>query len=386
MRIILGLFLIPLLSFAKETVCLNMIVKDEKDVIGASLNSVKDHIDYWVIVDMGSSDGTQEIIQEHLKDIPGELLERPWRNFGENRTEALELARDKGDYLLFLDPDDRLEFVEGFEWGELTADSYSMWHGAKGFSLLKPQLLKSQSSSTAKWEGVTYEYLTCESCRTNETIEGVVYQKLPREVPPGVRQWKNIELFQEGLKAEPENTRYMFYLAECYRDVGEKLKALESYQARTRMGGWEEEIYWSHLQIAHLLKGLEFPPGVVAEAYLHAHRVRPHRAEAIYYLADHYNAQKDYGKAYKAMQFWASLEQPTQKDALFNEDWITDYGFLFQRSIASYYLGKYQESLDACDQILKKEKLPTWWRTQTETNRLYPLKELKILSLNDDSN
>ena len=45
-----------------------------------------------------------------MRGIPGELHERPWVDFGHNRQEALLLAKGKGDYLLFLDRDERLVF------------------------------------------------------------------------------------------------------------------------------------------------------------------------------------------------------------------------------------------------------------------------------------
>src|SRR5579872_2737177 len=88
---------------SKPTVCLNMIVKDESEVIERSLSSIKHLIDYWVIVDTGSTDGTQTIIKKFLKGIPGELHERKWVDFAQNRNEALDLAKNKGDYLLFID-------------------------------------------------------------------------------------------------------------------------------------------------------------------------------------------------------------------------------------------------------------------------------------------
>src|SRR5579885_2975943 len=106
------------------TICLNMIVKDESQVIKRCLNSIKSLIHYWVIVDTGSTDGTQEIVREFLSDIPGELHERPWVNFGYNRNEALNLARGKGDYFLFIDADDRLKFKTGFKLPILTKDHY----------------------------------------------------------------------------------------------------------------------------------------------------------------------------------------------------------------------------------------------------------------------
>jgi glycosyltransferase involved in cell wall biosynthesis len=110
----------------KKTICLNMIVKNESHVIERCLESVKKIIDYWVIVDTGSEDGTQEIIKQVLKDIPGELHERPWINFEYNRNEALSLALDKADYIFFIVADDRLIFGEDFALPELEAEGYWM--------------------------------------------------------------------------------------------------------------------------------------------------------------------------------------------------------------------------------------------------------------------
>ena len=51
-------------NMTKKTVCLNMIVKNESKVVERCLDSVKSLIDYWVIVDTGSDDGTQKVIRE----------------------------------------------------------------------------------------------------------------------------------------------------------------------------------------------------------------------------------------------------------------------------------------------------------------------------------
>ena len=364
-------------SPAGQRICLNMIVKDESEVIRRCLDSVKAVIDYWVIVDTGSTDATQEIIKAHLKGIPGELYERPWRNFGENRTEAFELAKGKGDYVLFMDADDTLEFEADAKFPPLSQDLCMMWRGVKGFTYLKPQLAK--ADLPWKWVGVTHEYLGCDQPHTSEILQGVKYisgEGGASYRDPKKKFMKNVELLTEGLKQEPDNGRYMFYLAESYRDAGEKSKALEWFQKRIQAGGWDEETFWAKLQSAVLLGELGFPYTVVAEAFLDAHRFRPHRVEPIYFLANLYNGEGKYEKAYEYLKAWGFIPQPAEKDTLFNMDWMRDYGLLFQLSICSYYVGHYEESLESCDQLLSMVDLPIHWRQIAESNRFFPLEKL----------
>ena len=354
-----------------------MIVKNEAQVICRCLDSVMPFIDYWVIVDTGSDDGTQKIIKKHLKDIPGELYERPWKNFGENRSEAFVLAKGKGDYILFMDADDILQVAPEFTFSALKEDLYNMWRGVDGFTYLKPQLVK--GDLPWKWVGVTHEYLACDVPYTSGLLENVKYVSCDGgHRSQGTRKFfENIRMLEEGLKAEPQNDRYAFYLAESYRDAGEKGKALEWFQNRVKRGGWGEEVFWSLLQIGHMLREIGLSSNVVIDSYLNAHHARPHRVEPIYYLAEVCNDEKNYKGAYAFLQMVDALPKPAQKDALFNMDWINDYGLLFQKSICTYYLGKYQESIDACDQLLKNPHLPESWHQLTLENRKFPVAKLQ---------
>ena len=88
-----------------------MIVRDEAMVLPACLRSTRGIIDRWVIVDTGSIDDTRAVIDRELDGISGQIIDRPWIDFGHNRTELLALASEgnRKDYLLWLDADCTVE-------------------------------------------------------------------------------------------------------------------------------------------------------------------------------------------------------------------------------------------------------------------------------------
>jgi hypothetical protein len=51
-----------------------MIVRDEAEAIAQTLHSIKDSIDFWTIVDTGSTDGTPAIVNATLRGVPGQHL------------------------------------------------------------------------------------------------------------------------------------------------------------------------------------------------------------------------------------------------------------------------------------------------------------------------
>ena len=95
-----------------ETICLNMIVKNEGHIIADTLRKLCDIIkfDYWVICDTGSTDNTIDVIQNFFKNenIEGEIFMNEWKDFAYNRSIALMNAYNKTDYLFLFDADDEI--------------------------------------------------------------------------------------------------------------------------------------------------------------------------------------------------------------------------------------------------------------------------------------
>jgi len=366
---LLFLFFTPLPAEEKHKICLNMIVKNESQVITRCLNSVKPMVDYWVIVDTGSTDGTQDIIKECMKDMPGELHESPWVNFAHNRNEALDFARDKAEYVLIVDADDYLEFDGPVDKERLTKDAYTLRIFRDSVSFYRTQLISMKRPW--RWEGVLHEYLTCDVPHSSETLEGVVYRTThegARSQDPD-KYLKDAQLLEAALKEEPANTRYVFYLAQSYKDAHIRLKARECYKKRAEMGGWPEEVYWSLLQVAHLERDLEYPYEEIINSYFKAFRYRPHRPEAGYYLMGLFRKKGRNDLAYCIGKAQEAVVEPKKKDILFVQDWIKEYGYMFEMSIAAYWVGAYQESIALCDKLLECPTIPQGWKARVETNR-----------------
>ncbi|MFT5144735.1 MAG: glycosyltransferase involved in cell wall biosynthesis [Thalassolituus oleivorans] len=80
-----------------------MIVKDEAEGLEKCLSTARPHVDEIVVVDTGSTDGTQEIAKRYADVF--EEIEWPG-SFSEARNHSLDLAT--GDFILILDGDEFL--------------------------------------------------------------------------------------------------------------------------------------------------------------------------------------------------------------------------------------------------------------------------------------
>lgn len=358
-----------------QTICLNMIVKNEAGVIRRCLDSVRPIIDYWVIVDTGSTDGTQEVIRQHLQDIPGELHERPWENFAHNRSEALALARGHGDYVWVIDADEILEIDPEFTMPPLAAHSYYVEIRYGGCTYLRRQLVDNRLPW--QYEGVLHEYITCAEARTEGLLEGlrtVPFHDGARARDPNTYR-RDALVLEKALIDEPNNTRYMFYLAQSYRDAGDLEQALRCYKHRAAMNGWTEEVWYSLYQVAALKERLQHPWPETMEAYLAAWQFTPDRAGPLYRIAMHYQAKSEYNVSHLYLERALRVPSPAS-NRLFVERMIYEYQLPLEYSVAAHYVGQYREAIAGCNALLRSKALPPYAMDQVIRNRRFSLDAL----------
>ena len=352
-------------------ICLNMIVKNEEHVIERCLRSVRPYIDSWAIVDTGSTDGTQERIRTLLADLPGRLIERPWIDFAHNRNEALNLAREHGEYALVIDADDVLEVDAGFSWSALEAPGYMLEivHGTQD-SWWRVQLVK--LGLDWKWEGVIHEMPTSSHLGDvwKARLRGVRVRVLGggarSQQPLSQRCAHDIDVLRSALVEAPDNPRYAFYLAQTLKDSGRLPEAIEAYRRRVEIGGWFEEVYSSKFQIAVLLERSGASYDDVLAAYLDAYDYRPQRAEAPCELARYLRTHERYTVASAFARIACSIERPSD---LLNVD-LTVYHWRArdELALAAYFIDDYDTCLALWKELLADPRLPPNERERVKTN------------------
>lgn len=264
-----------------------MIVKNEAAVIERSLRSALKFLDTWCIVDTGSTDTTMDIIRSVAEEFgkPGFLYQKPWVNFGHNRTEAFRLAKEHMDWGWVLDADDSIEGEDYLERSLLEKDTQSAYrvtvsHG--GMVQQRPQLFNLKFP----WEyvGAVHEYANCPGhshpteCLPT-TIRVVARTEGCRSQDPQ-KYANDAKLLQTELDTNPatDRARTLFYLAQSYKDSGQIEKAIQYYTLRAEFPGWIEENYISFVNLIQLTTDLKKK----LEYAWRAQDAVPERREAVY--------------------------------------------------------------------------------------------------------
>lgn len=349
-----------------STLSLCMIVKDEALVIERCSRSVLPLISAWTVVDTGSSDNTPEIVQAVLGHLPGQLHHRPWRNFAENRTEALQLNRERADYHLVIDADDWFETEPGFQLPDLRADWYNLTIQLGSIRYQRPQLLC--SGLNWSYQGVVHEYAHCADALSGGFLAGLNYICSYGEGARSRNPQKYLDdarLLEEALAESPDHPRYTFYLAQSYRDAGHLAEAAEAYGRRTQLGGWPQERYVAHLERARLLKLLQNPAQVPAELLL-AYQLVPQRSEALADLAQFYREIGQWNLAHLFAARAAELKMPVE--GLFLEETAYLWRAQDELALAEFYTGRFREARQRTQQLLGLPGLPESDRQRLQHN------------------
>ncbi|KAA3630741.1 MAG: glycosyltransferase [Proteobacteria bacterium] len=355
-------------SAASTTLCLTMIVKDEAQVIARCLSSVAPFIDYWVVVDTGSTDDTIAIVRERLADIPGTIVERPWVNFGHNRNEALELAKGKAEFLLTIDADEVLEFEQDFRWPVLDADLYAIRTHVGSYTFARGYLMR--SSLPWRYEGVLHERPVCAGHRVaTRWLEGVdvmSYGDGGRSHLPN-RFETEVSTLESALVDEPDNRSYRFFLANALVNLGELERAMSLYHEFTDQGRNDYAAWFAHYQTGIIKERLEKPWTECQQSYQEAFDLDPTRAEPLYRLIRAARLRGDYATGMSLGEIAVNIPTPRVFEPVDNA--IYDFLLPSEYAICCQESGYPERATKIYDDLLTRPDLPSQVRILVENNR-----------------
>lgn len=335
----------------KVTLGLSMIVKNESHVILRVLNSIYPHIDYWAIVDTGSTDGTQDLIKNFFADksIKGELIEMEWVDFSTCRNVALEAVEKVTDYGIWIDADEEFIAMPTFnvqialntgldtisvptKYGRVDYTRKSIWKCNRGF----------------RWSGPIHEILGSPDEKQGGIIHGAHVL-----VKAEGSSWNNIKqkytdhaLILEKYTEIDDDPRWVFYTAQSWRDAGEYLKSFEWYEKRSKLeGGYVEEVYFSLFMMARLAEIMQWEKSKVISLYNDAHKNDPMRGESLKHLVLFLQRLGEWETAYIYSKYGLryNLRNPYPQRVLFIDNQLYQYQMMEYHSISCFNTGRTEE-------------------------------------------
>lgn len=248
----------------KCRVTLCMIVRNEEEYLADCIESVRHLIDEIIVVDTGSTDST---IEQGLK-AGARIFHYSWQqNFAEVRNYALEQAT--GDWILVLDADERLEYIDSDKFNDLllhsdvegyfiTIESY-IGHGEEKIFDQVVRLFKNKPNY--RFSGAIHEQVVG-SIKDNNRGGGLACADfkiihrgyLNKRIQEKSKHVRNMEVINRALIDNPYDPFLRYSLGIEYIQQGEVVQANEQLTiALKNLKGGEG---YSHSVVVNLSSGL----------------------------------------------------------------------------------------------------------------------------------
>ncbi len=363
-------------------ICLSLIIKNDETVIEDCLNSVREIVDCISICDVGSEDRTLELIKRFMLEtgIRGKIYKHAWKNQGHNRTLAAEASREMlkefgydltQTYLLPLECEMVVKLISNFDKDSLNKDGYLILEKSSPLACYNYTLKLLKASLPWKSYGLAYEYWSSSTSYECEKIQALVIEDQGNNL---VRQEENVRLIQEELRQEPNNERYIFYLAQSLKSLKRYEEAINWYKKRIELKGDSEEIWFSKFMLGDCYKELKKWDAALFW-YLEAYQYNPDRTDPLLNVATYYRWKGQNDLAYIFSKYGSQIPA-VEEQIFFNSLPGQNYRFNEELSIAAYYTRFREDGFDAADHLVLTRNVPGYIKHQTYKNLLFYVKNL----------
>ena len=358
-------------------ICLAMIVKNAGPVFKEVLSNNLPFFDYWVILDTGSTDGTQNVIKETLSQKRGTLYEEPFVNFKVSRNRCLDLAGTVCQFIVMLDDTyilkgDIRNFLTETR-GDTFADSYSLMIQSSDSEYYSNRIIKSRSS--LRYIHTIHEVIT-DIDNTNVTIppeEAYIFDVRSDYMEQRTidRKQFDLELLFKELETTPDDPRTLYYIAQTYGCMGDEIKKAKYFEKRILLEGYIQEKIDSLFELARTynfkvnretMQLME--PGTelsqmqwqrCEELYQQAYELDQNRPDSLYFIGIHYYLARDHITSHE--YFKRAFEVGYPLSSQYSLKPTLSYHFLPKfLTETSYYNEDYHLGLKAAELFLNRNK------------------------------
>jgi len=201
-----------------KTLGISMIVKNESECIEACLDSVKG-ADEIVICDTGSEDNTVELCKKYTDKV---YEDYQWSDhFSDARNHALK--KSTTDWILIIDADEELTDDISKIKKLLNNGTFHKYEGMTFVVVTNSEKIEScrviRNKPDIRWKGAVHNVLEYKGSSTElrakcyKTHFGIKSGYSPAHLKDPDR---SMRILKSELEKEPDNTRYLYYLAREY--------------------------------------------------------------------------------------------------------------------------------------------------------------------------
>jgi hypothetical protein len=338
-----------------------LVVEDEVAALATTLASVRALISHWLFVHTGSDEAVAAAVQTALDGVPGRLIQARSISFGQDRTEALRMARTAARYSLLLEVGETVARDADAAVPEFTGDSVYLAVRQGGLVSWQPRLV----SNRFAWRdlGVVRTHLESAEAAHRQFAAGLTVHATGVDVELAR---KHAAALEAAVQVDPESARLAHELAAAYRLAEQYEAASVAYRRALSLGGSDEQIADSMLWSARLLERSGARVDDVVAGYLKAFQAHPGRAEALVDLARYCRDHKLFDLARMAAGHALGIAMP--REETWSDEELYAWRCLDEYAVASYWTGHEVECVAACRNLLADPVVPEVHRGRVEAN------------------
>jgi glycosyltransferase involved in cell wall biosynthesis len=337
-------------------ISLAMIVKNEEEYLDACLKSASDYVDEIIIVDTGSTDKTKKIAAKY----GAKIYDFEWcDDFAAARN--FSFSKATGDMVLWLDADDILEGGEALRsvceqcpsHVNVIFVNYDYQVAEDGQVMVKhtrDRIIRNNGATI--WKGRLHEtpVEVRRGAKASATELNVRHTAKPDRWDKS--EVRNLRILQKQLEDEGHDPdpRTVFYLAGCYKSLGDYEQAKELFELYVKMSGWDEErsVAWINLGDIYLAEERD---GEAKASYMKAIDERPDLPAAYVAMGQYYAQNEKFERACQWLEMALNKKDPQTSMAISPLEYTYKPWMLYAE--CQYNMGEFNNAIAAIKQAMK---------------------------------